>query len=118
VKEVFQAELKLLCEKVLMKFLATQKFLAEEKMGSTLLGLISLLGQWEIGPLEDLMALVELGNSSLGNLILLSEQGVIESLMKMKFPLGQVAQPWVDLFVETLGRPQVVLPLFLLQIPN
>jgi hypothetical protein len=44
VKEVFQAELKLLCEKVLMKFLATQKFLAEEKMGSTLLGLISLLG--------------------------------------------------------------------------
>jgi hypothetical protein len=43
---------------------------------------------------------------------------VIESLMKMRFPLGQVTQPWVDLFVETLGRPQVVLPLFLLQVPN
>jgi hypothetical protein len=87
-------------------------------MGSPLLGLISLLDQWVIGPLEDLMALIELINSSLGNMILLSEQGVIESLMKMKFPLGQVAQPWVDLFVETLGRPQVVLSLFLLQIPN
>jgi hypothetical protein len=118
VKEVFQEELKLLCEKVLMQFLATQKLLAEEKMGSPLLGLISLLDQWVIGPLKDLMALVEWGNSSLGNLILLSEQGVIESLMRMKFPLGQVAQPWVDLFVKTSGRPQVVLPLFLLQIPN
>jgi hypothetical protein len=118
VKKVFQAELKLLWEKALVQFLATQKFLAEEKMGSPLLGLISLLDQWVIGPLEDLMALVEWGNSSLGSLILLSEQGVIESLMKMRFPLGQVAQPWVDLLVETLGRPQVVLPLFLLQIPN
>jgi hypothetical protein len=118
VKEVLQAELKLLCEKALMQFLATQKLLAEEKMGSPLLGLISLLDQWVIGPLEDLMALVEWGNSSLGNLILLSEQGVIESMMKMRFPLGQVAQPWVDLLVETLGRPQVDLPLFLLQIPN
>jgi hypothetical protein len=64
------------------------------------------------------MALVGLGNSSLASLVLLSGQGVIESLMKMKFPLGQVAQPWVDLFVETLGRPQVVLPLFLLQMSN
>jgi hypothetical protein len=108
VKKVFQAELKLLCEKVLMQFLAIQKLLAEEKMGSPLLGLISLL--------DHLMALVEWGSSSLGNLILLSEQGVIESLMKMRFPLGQVAQPWVDLLVETLGRPQVDPPLFLLQI--
>jgi hypothetical protein len=30
----------------------------------------------------------------------LSEQGVIESLMKMKSLLGQVAQPLVDLYVE------------------
>jgi hypothetical protein len=118
VKRVFQAELKLLCGKALMRFLAIQKLLAEEKMGSPLLGLISLFDQWVIGPLEDLMALVEWGNSFLGNLILLSEQGVIQSLMKMKFPLGQVAQSWVDLLVATLGRPQVDPPLFLLQIPN
>jgi hypothetical protein len=51
-------------------------------------------------------------------LVFLSEQGVIESLMKMRFPLGHVAQPWVDLLVETLGRPQVDPPLFLLQMPN
>jgi hypothetical protein len=66
VKKVFQAKLKLLCEKALMQFLAIQKLLAEEKMGSPLLGLISLLDQWVIGPLEDLMALVEWGSSSLG----------------------------------------------------
>jgi hypothetical protein len=64
------------------------------------------------------MALVGLGNSSLESLMFLFEQGVIESLMKMRLLLGQVAQPWVDLFVETLGHPQVVLPLFLLQVPN
>jgi hypothetical protein len=58
VKEVFQAELKLLCEKVLMQFLATQELLAEEEMGSPLLGLMSLHDQWVIGPLEDLMALI------------------------------------------------------------
>jgi hypothetical protein len=65
-----------------------------------------------------MMALVGLGSSSLASLVLLLEQGVIESLMKMRFPLGRVVQPWVDLLVETLGRPQVVLPLFLLQMPN
>jgi hypothetical protein len=75
VKEVFQAELKLLSEKVLMQLLATQGLLAEEEMGSPLLGLMYLHDQ-------------------------------------------QVTQPWVDLFVETLGHPQVVLPLFLLQVPN
>jgi hypothetical protein len=64
------------------------------------------------------MALVGLGNSSLANLVLLLEQGVTESLMKMRFPLEQVAQPWVDLPVETLGHPQVDLPLFLLQMPS
>jgi hypothetical protein len=64
------------------------------------------------------MALVGLGSSFLANLVLLLEQGVIGSLMKMRFPLGQVTQPWVDLLAETLGRPQVVLPLFLLQMPN
>jgi hypothetical protein len=71
-----------------------------------------LLDQWVIEPLEDLMALVGLGNSSLASLVLLSGHGVIESLMKRRFPLEQVAQPWVDLLVETLGRPQVDPPLF------
>jgi hypothetical protein len=115
---VFHAKLKLLCEKALMQFLATQELLAEEEMGSPLLGLMFLLDQWVIGPLEDLMALVGLGSSSLASLVLLFEQGVTESLMKMRFPLGQVAQPWVDLLAETLGRPQVDPPLFLLQTPN
>jgi hypothetical protein len=118
VKEVFQAELKLLCEKALMQFLATQELLAAEEMGSPLLGLMSLHDQWVIGPLEDLMALVGLGSSSLVSLVLLLEQGVTESLMKMRFPLGQVLQPWVDLLVETMERPQVDPPLCLLQMPN
>jgi hypothetical protein len=86
VNEVFQAELKLLCEKALMQFLATQELLAEE-LGSPLLGL-SLHDQWVIGPLGDLMALVGLGSSSLASLVLLLGQGVIGSLMKMRFPLG------------------------------
>jgi hypothetical protein len=64
------------------------------------------------------MALVGLGSSSLASLVLLLEQGVTESLMKMRFPLGRVVQPWVDLIVETLGRLQVDPPLCLLQIPN
>jgi hypothetical protein len=38
VKEVFQVELKLLSEKALMQSLATQGLLAEEEMGSPLLG--------------------------------------------------------------------------------
>jgi hypothetical protein len=117
-REVFQAKLKLLCEKALMQFLAAQELMAEEEMSSPLLGLMFLLDQWVIGPLEDLMALVGLGNSSLESLVLLFEKGVIESLMKMRFPLGQVAQPWVDLLVETLGHPQADPLLFLLQMPN
>jgi hypothetical protein len=68
---VFQAKLKLLREKVLMQFLATQELLAEEEMGSPLLGLTFLLDQWVIEPLEDLMALIGLGNSSLASLVLL-----------------------------------------------
>jgi hypothetical protein len=115
---VFQAKLKLLRKRVLMRFLATQELLAEEEMGSSLLGLMFLLDQWVVEPLEDLMALIGFGNSFLASLVLLSGQGVIESLMKMRFPLEQVAPPWVDLLVETLGRPQVDPPLFLLQMPN
>jgi hypothetical protein len=113
---VFQVKLKLLSDKALMQLLATQGLLAEEEMGSPLLGLMSLHDRQVIGPLEDLMILVGLGDSSLENSLLL--QRAIESLMKMRSPPGQVTQPWVDLFVETLGRPQVVLSLFLLQVPN
>jgi hypothetical protein len=42
---VFQAELKLLCEKALMQMLVAQGLLAEEEMGSPLLGLVSLHDQ-------------------------------------------------------------------------
>jgi hypothetical protein len=47
-KKIFQAKLNLLCERVLMQFLATQELLAEEEMGSPLLGLMFLLDQWVI----------------------------------------------------------------------
>jgi hypothetical protein len=43
VKEVFQAKLRLLGERALMQFLATQELLAEGEMGSPLLGLMFLL---------------------------------------------------------------------------
>jgi hypothetical protein len=42
---VFQAELKLLCEKALMQLLAAQGLLAEEGIDSPLLGLMSLHNQ-------------------------------------------------------------------------
>jgi hypothetical protein len=69
-----------------MQLLATHGLLAEEEMGSPLLGLVSLHGQQVIVPLEDLMVLAGLGDSSLENSLLLRR--VIESLMKMRPPLG------------------------------
>jgi hypothetical protein len=45
VKKVCQLELKLLSEKALMQLLATHGLLAEEEMGSLLLGLVSLHDQ-------------------------------------------------------------------------
>jgi hypothetical protein len=86
VKEVFQVELKLLSEKVLMQLLATHGLLAEEEMGSPLLELLSLHDQQVIVPLEDSMVLTGSGDSSPENSLLL--QRVIESLMKMRPPLG------------------------------
>jgi hypothetical protein len=86
VKEVFQVELKLLSEKRLMQLLATHGLLAEEEMGPPLLGLVSLHDQQVIVPLEDLVVLAGSGDSSLGKSLLL--QRVIESLMKMRSPLG------------------------------
>jgi hypothetical protein len=55
-------------------------------MGSPLLGFVSLHDQQVTVPLEDLTVLVGLGDSSLENSLLL--QKVIESLMKMRSPLG------------------------------
>jgi hypothetical protein len=118
VKKVLVAKLKLRCERVLIRSLATLKLLAGEEMDSPMLRLMFLPGQWVIEPLKDLKALVGWGSSSLARLVFLSEQGVIESLMKMRYLLGQMAQPWVDLHVERQGHPQVDLPLFPLQIPD
>jgi hypothetical protein len=68
--------------------------------------------------LKDLKTLAGLESSSLVKLVSLSEQEVIEFLMKMKYPLEQVAQPLVDLYVEEQGHPQDDLPVFLLQVPD
>jgi hypothetical protein len=51
-------------------------------------------------------------------MVSLFEQGVIESLMRMKSLFEQVAQPLVDLHVERQGYPQVGSPVFLLQMPD
>jgi hypothetical protein len=83
VKGVLVVKLKLLCERVIQP-LSTPKLLAGEVMDSPLLRLMVLPGQWVIEPLEDLKALVGWGSSSLERLVFLSEQGVIESLMKMR----------------------------------
>jgi hypothetical protein len=92
VKRVFQAKLKLLCERVLMQFLATWELLAGDEMGSPLLRLMFLPGQWVIA-LGGLVAPVGWGNLPLERLVLLSEQGVTESLMKMRSLHGQMVQP-------------------------
>jgi hypothetical protein len=118
VKGVLVANLKLLCERVLIQSLATLKLLAGEETDSLLLRVMFLPGQWVIEPLKDLKALFGWGNSSLARLVFLSEQGVIESLMKIRSLLGHVAQPLVDLHVERQEHPQVDPPLFLLQIPD
>jgi hypothetical protein len=83
---VSQVELKLLNEGVLLQLLAIQELLAERKVSSPLLGLVSLCDQQVIVPLEDLMVLAGLGDPSLESSSLL--QKVIESLMKMRSPLG------------------------------
>jgi hypothetical protein len=111
-------KLKLLFGRVLVQFLATLKLLAGEEMDLPLVRLGFLPGQWGIEPLKDLKALVGWESSSLAKLVSLSEQGVIESLMNVKFPLGQLAQPLMDLLVARQGHPQVDLPLFLLQVPG
>jgi hypothetical protein len=117
VKGVLVEKLKLLCERVLIQSLATLKLLAGEEMDLSLLRLRFLPGQWGIESLKDLDFLLG-ESSSLVKLVSLSEQGVIESLMRMKSLSGQVAQPLVDLHVERQGHAQVDPPLFLLQVPD
>jgi hypothetical protein len=87
-------------------------------MGSSLLRLMFLPGQWVIESLKDLTPLVRWGNSPRVRLVFLSEQGMIESLKKMRSLFGQMAQPWVDSYVERRGHPRVDPPLFPLQIPH
>jgi hypothetical protein len=70
---MFQAKLKLLCERAMMQSLVTLKLLAGEQLDSPLLGLMFPLDQRVIEPLEDLMARVGLGNSSLASLVFLFE---------------------------------------------
>jgi hypothetical protein len=118
VKEVLLAKLRLLCERVLVQSLAILKLLAGEEMDLPLLKLGFLSGQQGIEPLEGLKSLVGWKSSSLVRLVSLSEQGVIEFLMKMKYPLEQVAQLFVDLHVEEQGYPRDDLPVFLLQVPD
>jgi hypothetical protein len=102
VKGEFLAKLRFLFGRVLVQFLATLKLLAREEMDLPLLRSRFLPGE----------------SSSLVKLVSLSEQGVIESLMRMKSLFGQVAQPLLDLHVERQGHPQVDPPLFLLQVPD
>jgi hypothetical protein len=68
--------------------------------------------------LKDLKSLVGLKSSSLVRLVSLFEQGVIESLMRMRSLLEQVAQPLVDFHVEGQGYPQDDSPVFLLPVPD
>jgi hypothetical protein len=95
-----------------MRLLAAHEFLAEEESGLLLLGWLSLLGQQVMAPLENLLAPVELGDSSLENLLLL------QKVMKMRSPLGWVIQPWMDSLVGPLEHLQAVLPWLLLQMSN
>jgi hypothetical protein len=65
-----------------MQSLVTHGLLAEEELDPPLLGLVSLHDQQVIVPLEDLTAPAGLGDSSLGNSLLL------QRVMKMRSPLG------------------------------
>jgi hypothetical protein len=76
---VFQAKLKILCEKALL-------LAAQEEIDSPMLELVSLHDQQVIVPLEDSTVLAGLEDSSLEISLLL--QKVVESLMKMRSPLG------------------------------
>jgi hypothetical protein len=92
------------------------RLLAEVKVDLPLLGLGFLPGQEDIEPLKGLRILVELMGSSL---VLLFEEEVTGSLMKIKSPLGQkMVQPLVNLHAKEESFPQGDSPTFLLQISD
>jgi hypothetical protein len=68
---MLQAEPKLPSWKVPMRSVAAREFLADEESGPPLSGWLSLLDRQVMAPLENLVAPVELGDSSLENLLLL-----------------------------------------------
>jgi hypothetical protein len=117
--EKIPVKLKLPLEGRLVHSLADLRLLAEVKVDLPLSGLGFLPGQEEIEPLKGLRFLVELMGSSLVKLVLLSEEGVTGSLMKIKSPLEQkMVQPLVNLHAEEERFPQGDSPTFLLQIPD
>jgi hypothetical protein len=81
-KEMLQAEPKLPSWEVPMRLSAAREFLADEESDPPLLGWLSLLDQQVMAPLGNLVAPVELGDSSLENLLLL------QKVMRMRSPLG------------------------------
>jgi hypothetical protein len=111
-KEMLQAEPKLPNWEVPMRLSAAREFLADEESGPPLLGWVSLLDQQVMAPLGNLVAPAELGDSSLENLLLL------QKVMRMRSPLGQVIQPRVGLLAGPLEHLQAALLLFFLQMPN
>jgi hypothetical protein len=95
------------------------ELLAEEGVDLPLLRLGFLPGQWGIEPLKGLKPLVGLKGSSLVKLTPLFEQGVTESLMRMRSLLEQkTAQLLMDLHVEDQGYPQDDSLVFLMRIPD
>jgi hypothetical protein len=109
-------KLKFPLEGRLVHSLANLRLLAKVKVDLPLLGLGFLPGQEEIEPLKGLRILVELMGSSL---VLLFEEEVTGSLMKIKSPLGQkMVQPLVNLHAKEESFPQGDSPTFLLQISD
>jgi hypothetical protein len=113
--EEFLAKLKLLLEGKLVQSLVKLRLLTEMKVDSFLVRLELLLGQG-IEPLGSLKLLVGLMGSFLVKLALLLEEGVIGSLVKLRFlPEQDKVEPLVNLEMKA---PWVDSPMFLLQILN
>jgi hypothetical protein len=122
VKEEYEGllmKLRLLLERVLVQSLRELELLAEEGVDLPLLRLGFMPDQWGIEPLKGLKPLVGLKGSSLVKLTPLFEQGVSESLMRMRSLLERkMAQLLMDLHVENQGYPQDDSPVFLLRMPD
>jgi hypothetical protein len=112
--EEFLAKLKLLLEGKPVQSLINLRLLTEMKVDSFLVRLELLLGQG-IQPLGSLKLLVGSMGSFLVKLAFLLEEGVIGSLMKLRFRLEQKkVDPLVNLERKA---PWVDSPMFLLQMP-